>query len=129
MEHSVCLAKLLGVVLVVGPVVKEVRRKPFAEACARASESPAALLAIGGELFIAATALVLSHSVWVADWRLVVTLIGWLMLVVSLLQMFAPRSMVWPMRVLPNAGYRHVLDLAQVGVGLYLLYWGFLAYP
>ena len=34
MEHSIFLAKLLGVILVVGPVVKEVRRKPFAEACA-----------------------------------------------------------------------------------------------
>ena len=127
-EHSIFLAKLLGVILVVGPIVKEVRRKPFAEACARASESPTAVFVIGALLFIVSTAFVLTHSVWVADWRLVVTLIGWLMLVVSLLQIFVPQSMVWPMRVLPNAKYRFVLDLAQLLVGLYLLYWGFLAY-
>ena len=129
MEHSVFLAKLLGVILVVGPVVKEVRRKPFAEACARASESPTAIFVIGSVLFIVSTAFVLSHNVWVADWRLVVTLIGWLMLAVSLLQIFAPRLMVWPMSVLPNARYRYVVDLGQLLVGLYLLYWGFLAYP
>jgi hypothetical protein len=128
MEHSLFLAKLLGVVLVVGQVVKEVRRKEFAEACSKASASPATLLVLGGVLFTTSTALVLSHSVWVADWRLAVTLIGWSMLTVSLLQMFVPRSMTWPMRVLPNAWYRILVDVVQILLGLYLLYWGFLAY-
>jgi hypothetical protein len=128
-EHSIFLAKLLGVILVVGPVVKEVRRKPFAEAAVRASESPTAIFVIGSVLFIVSTAFVLSHNIWIADWRIVVTLIGWLMLAVSLLQIFVPRSMAWPMGVLPNASYRYVVDLGQLVVGLYLLYWGFLAYP
>ena len=39
-EHSAFLTKLLGVILVVGPIVKEVRRKQFGEACALASKSP-----------------------------------------------------------------------------------------
>ena len=36
--------------------------------------------------------------------------------------------MAWPMSVLPKARYRYVVDLGQLLVGLYLLYWGFLAY-
>jgi hypothetical protein len=127
-EHSIFLAKLLGVILVGGPIVKVARHKQFVEACERAYGSPTAVFVIGGLLFIVSTAFVLSHSVWVADWQIVVTLIGWLMLSISLLQLFMPCSMAWPMTVLPRARYRFVLDLGQVLVGLYLVYWGFLAY-
>ena len=127
MERSLFLAKLLGVILVIGPVVKTVRHKQFVEACDRANESPITVFVIGGVLFTLSTAFVLSHSVWVADWRLVVTLIGWLMLAISLLQLFLPQSMAWPMRVLPKAKYRFVLDVAQLLLGCYLAYHGFLA--
>ena len=125
MEHSLFLAKLMGIVLVVGPIVKTVRHKQFVIACARAYESPTAILVIGGLVFICSTALVLSHSVWTADWRMVVTVLGWLMLSVSLLQLFVPRSMAWPMRVLPAAKYRIALDVAQLLLGVYLVYHGF----
>jgi hypothetical protein len=104
------------------------RQGDAAQGVRRAADSPAALLVLGGVLFIVSAALVLSHQVWVADCWVVVTLIGWLMLAVSLLQMFAPRSMAWPMRVLPNARYRYVVDAAQVLLGLYLLYGGSLAF-
>lgn len=125
MEHSLFLAKLMGIVLVVGPIVKTVRHKQFVIACARAYESLTAILVIGGLVFICSTALVLSHSVWTADWRMVVTVLGWLMLSVSLLQLFVPRSMAWPMRVLPAAKYRIALDVAQLLLGVYLVYHGF----
>jgi hypothetical protein len=125
MEHSLFLAKLMGVVLIVGPIVKTVRHKQFVIACARAYESPTAIFVIGGLVFICSTALLLSHAVWVADWRIVVTLLGWLMLSVSLLQLFFPRSMAWPMRVLPEARYRIILDVSQALLGAYLLYHGF----
>lgn len=128
MEHSIFLARLLGVILVVGPIVKVVRHKQFVETCERAYASSVAVFVIGGLLFVLSTAFVLSHSVWATDWRIVVTLIGWLMLSVSLLQLFVPRSMAWPMTRLPRARYRFVLDLGQVLLGLYLLYWGFVAY-
>ncbi len=128
MEHSIFLARLLGVILVVGPIIKVVRHKQFAEACERAYASSVVVFVIGALLFVLSTAFVLSHSVWVADWRIVVTLIGWLMLSVSLLQLFVPRSMAWPMTRLPRARYRCMLDLGQVLLGLYLLYWGFVAY-
>jgi hypothetical protein len=98
-EHSLFLAKLMGIVLVVGPIVKTVRHKQFVIACAR--------------------------SVWAADWRVAITLLGWLMLSVSLLQLFFPRSMAWPMQVLPEAKYRIVLDVAQLLLGVYLVYHGF----
>ena len=125
MEHSLFLAKLLGVIFVVGPIIKTVRHKQFVEACTRAYESPTAVFVIGTLLFMVSTAFVLSHSVWVADWRLVVTLIGWLMLCISLLQVFLPQSMAWPMRDLPKAKYRIVLDVAQLVLGLFLVYEGF----
>lgn len=127
MEHSIFLAKLLGVILVVGPVVKMIRHKQFVEACARAYESPTAVFVIGGLLFVVSTSFVLSHSVWVADWRIVVTLIGWLMLSISLLQLFFPQTMRWPMRDLPIARYRIVLDIGQMLLGLFFVYHGFWA--
>ena len=114
----------MGVILLVGPVIKIVRHRPFVEACERAYRSPIAMLVIGSLLFMVSCAFVLSHSVWVGDWRLVITLIGWLMLAISLLQIFWPRSMYWPMLVLPQARYRIWLDLAQILIGLYLLYCG-----
>jgi hypothetical protein len=75
-QHSQFLAALLGIILVVGPVIKFVRHRLFVEACERAYRSPIAMLVIGSLLFIVSCAFVLSHSVWVADWRLIVILIA-----------------------------------------------------
>jgi hypothetical protein len=42
---------------------------------------------------IAGIALVLSHNVWVADWRVIITLIGWLTVIESAAWILAPKTL------------------------------------
>jgi hypothetical protein len=46
----------------------------------------------GAVLFVAGLAIVRSHNLWTRDWRVLVTLMGWLGMLAGLYRMFAPEA-------------------------------------
>ena len=78
MPTSIFLAKLIGPIFLavgIGLIVNAAVYKTLAEEFLRSH----ALIYLSGLLTMTAgMALVLSHNVWVADWRVVITLLGWL---------------------------------------------------
>jgi hypothetical protein len=76
----------------------------------------------------AGLAIVLTHNVWVASWRVLITLIGWLLLIRGAVRIVAPEivmgyaaKVIRNKQVIPAAG-------AVVGVlGLVLCYFGYVA--
>jgi uncharacterized membrane protein len=92
MPTSIFLAKLIGpIFLAVGAGLianAAVYRKLAEEALASY-----ALIYVSGILTMTAgMALVLSHNVWVADWRVLITLLGWLAIVGGALRIVMPQG-------------------------------------
>lgn len=73
-------------------------------------------------------ALVLTHNVWVADWRLIITLIGWVTLVRALISIFQPQWIVAAgTAILKQRGIFFGAAVLNLIVGLILSYFGYAA--
>ena len=78
MQTSLFLAKLLGPVLFVTGIGLLANRAGY-QAMAKEFLKSRALIYLAGLLaLIPGIALVLVHNVWAADWRVLITLFGWL---------------------------------------------------
>ena len=90
METSIFLAKVLGIVCTISAAAVLVRYKQTM------SLEKEVLANRGLAMFAAYTILVLgalmvaSHNVWVADWRVVITLLGWSLLLKGVGRIFMP---------------------------------------
>jgi uncharacterized protein YjeT (DUF2065 family) len=92
MTTSIFLAKLIGPLLVVmgagilvNPAVWRAMAREFIA-------SPALIYLAGVLAFVPGLAIVLTHNVWTADWRVVVTLLGWLALLGGVVRLLMPRQ-------------------------------------
>jgi hypothetical protein len=73
-------------------------------------------------------AIVLTHNVWMANWRVIITLIGWLMLIRGAVRiLFADRIMPYAKKLLGNKRLLPVSGGIMVLLGLVLCYFGYVA--
>ena len=92
MSTSIFLAKLLGPILLVAGIAMLVNRKQLDAIAQELLGSPLLLLLLGIIDFAIGLAIVLTHNVWVADWRVIITLLGWLLLVRGAVRMLVPEQ-------------------------------------
>ena len=80
MELSVFLAKVLGLYLVIVAPAALLNRKHFPRLIKEFSDSLAMVVLSGFVALVLGLLLVVSHNVWTADWRVIITLLGWVTL-------------------------------------------------
>ena len=78
MQTSIFLAKLIGPVLLAGAVGLFVNAAAHRAMAQEFLKSPALIYLSGILTMTAGVAIVLTHNVWAADWRGLITLFGWL---------------------------------------------------
>ena len=93
MHTSIYLARLLGPVLAVAGIGILIRPNAYlAMAGGMMNDAPlmylATILGLLGGL-----ALVLAHNLWVADWRVIITLLAWLTVIESAVWLLFPSEM------------------------------------
>jgi hypothetical protein len=94
MQRSIYLAKLIGPVSV-AMGVGMLLNAPIFRILAEQFLSSYALIFLAGLLTLTAgIALVLAHNVWVPDWRLIITLLGWLSVIGGTFRIVAPNLVV-----------------------------------
>jgi uncharacterized protein YjeT (DUF2065 family) len=94
MQASLFLAKLIGPVMLVVGLAVFANPRGFRE-MAEESLANRALLFLSGLLIMpAGLAIVLTHNIWVADWRVIITLFGWLNVIGGAMRLFGPRFAV-----------------------------------
>jgi len=81
MATSVFLARFLGPLLLAVGAGILINPKPFHTMAGEVVRSITLVYLFGLADFAAGLAIVLTHNVWVANWRVLITLIGWLMLI------------------------------------------------
>jgi hypothetical protein len=127
MPTSIYLARLIGPITAVigaGMLVNPRVYRALAEEFLRSH----ALIYLSGLLSITGgLAVVLSHNVWTADWRIIITVLGWLALLGGIVRIVAPQTaqafggaMFRRSAVLPVAGIIVVL------LGAILCFFGYL---
>jgi len=128
MQTSIFLARLLGPLLLLTGAGIVLNPKSFRTIAGEVVRSVTLVYLFGFMDLAAGLAIVLTHNVWLASWRVLITLIGWLLLIRGAVRIVAPEivmgyaaKVIRNKQVIPSAG-------AVVGVlGLVLCYFGYVA--
>ena len=126
MQTSIFLAKLLGPILLIAGIAMLVNRKELDALARELLRSSLLLFLLGLIDFSVGLAIVLNHNVWIADWRVLITLLGWLLIVRGAVRVLIP-DQVKPLgaKLLNNANAVTASLAGTVVVGLVLSYFGY----
>ncbi len=92
MANSVYLAKLIGPVVLAIAIGLFVNAKHYRSMAEEGLRSGALIYMSGVLALTAGLAVVLAHNVWAADWRILITLIGWLALIGGAVRIIHPQT-------------------------------------
>jgi len=126
MSTSIFLARLIGPVMALVGVSLIVNEAAFRKMAQEFLRSPALIFFSGMILLPAGLAVVLSHNVWVMDWPVIITVLGWVAVISGAVRVFAPQRVT---KVGKNFLARKDVTTAAAAfwlvVGAVLCYFGF----
>jgi hypothetical protein len=126
MPTSIFLAKLMGPILALGGLAMLINRKELEALAQEFLRSRALFFLLGLVDFAIGLAIVLTHNVWIADWRIIITLLGWFLLVRGAVRVLIP-DQIKPIgtKLLRNANVVTGSVAATFVLGLVLSYFGY----
>ena len=127
MQTSVFLAQLIGPLLLVTGVGMVANAEGY-RTMAHEFLASRALIYIAGLLaFVPGLAIVLVHNVWAFDWRVIITLLGWLSLLGGIFRLVLPRKVTAVgSAILARPRYLTGGGIAVVTLGTILTVFGYL---
>ena len=90
-------------------------------------DSDESLFAWGLTSFVIGLAMVLAHNVWVRNWQVIITILGWLALIKGAAHLFMPELFRKWTKKLENASFLQYALVIGVIFGLVITYFGFTA--
>ena len=94
MQTSLFLARLIGPVMLVIGLAVFANQRGFREMAEEFMASRALMFLSGLIIMPAGLAIVLTHNVWTPDWRVLITIFGWLNTIGGALRLFGPLFVV-----------------------------------
>ena len=126
MQTSIFLAKLMGPILALAGLAMLINRKGLDALAEEFLRSRALFFLLGLIDFAVGLAIVLTHNVWVADWRIIITLLGWLLLARGVVRTLAP-DQIKPLgtKLLKNQNVMASSVAVVLVLGLVLSFFGY----
>ena len=93
MQVSAFIARLMGPMLLINAVAILVNRRGFQDMIAGATRNPSVIYLTGLLTLLAGLLVVEFHNVWVLDWRVLVTIVGWLGILGGIARIVFPAGM------------------------------------
>lgn len=125
METSLFLAKLIGLYAVIMGLLWLVSGSSIRKNIEACMEQPLFLVLSGFLALIAGLAIAIGHNVWVADWRLAITLIGYLSLLKGVVLLGWPKSLMMVSRPFLHAKGAVIYIVIIIPLGAWLAWIGF----
>ncbi len=88
------------------------------------TENGATLLFTGIISFVIGTAIILTHNIWVYDWRVIITLLGWAILIKGIIRLFLPEFVINMSKKWANSQWIPSIFVALIILGCVLIYFG-----
>lgn len=81
MDNSILIARFLGPFIMLIGISLLFNIKAFRQIAEGFFKDPALVYVAGMMTFVMGLAIVLFHNIWTADWRVIITLFGWITLI------------------------------------------------
>lgn len=128
METSIFLAKVIGLFGAISTLAILARYKTHLEMEEDAAKNSVITYLSGFFILVIGILLTVSHQVWTRDWRVVITIIGWLILIKGILRIFFPKTVKKLIEKKRDDRRFLLAEAVVLLVGLYLMYQGFIAH-
>jgi hypothetical protein len=126
MQTSIFLARLIGPVMTLVGISLLLNETAFRKMAMEFLRSPALIFFSGMILMPAGLAVVLSHNVWVLNWPVIITLLGWIAVISGALRVFAPdRALKIGKKAIASKEITTVSAAFWLVIGAVLCYFGF----
>lgn len=126
MNTSIFLAKLIGPFFLIVGASLLINQAQFRAMVDEFMRSPALVFLTGLMILPIGLAIVLSHNVWTADWRVLITILGWLSIVSGTLRLAAPtRALDMGRKLYAKPNVLYVSAAIWLVVGAVLTFFGY----
>ena len=127
MSTSIFLARLIGPVMLVIGLSVFANQRGFRDLAEEFMASRALMFLSGLIVMPAGLAIVLTHNLWAADWRVLITIFGWLNVVGGAIRLAEPPFLVKTGRaMLKQPWFTTVAAAIWVVLGLLFCFFGYL---
>ena len=125
MKTSKFLAKLIGLYGVIVSLIMVLNGKALLAQINSAMDDPGFLALSGVVTIVMGLAIVIGHSVWVANWRVAITLIGYVSLIKGIILLRWPKSLMKTSRFFLESKGAWLYFVIAVPLGAWLAWAGF----
>ena len=127
MTTSIFLARLIGPVALALGLALVLQGSGFRAFASEFMASPALIFLSGIITLPAGLAIVLTHNVWTPDWRVVITIIGWLAIVTGAIRMIFPQQAAAKARVvIAHPALPKIGAALWLAIGVLLCFFGYI---
>ena len=127
MTTSIFLARLMGPFALALGLALVVQGSGFRVFASEFMASPALIFLSGVITLPAGLAIVLTHNVWTPDWRVVITIVGWLAVVTGAIRMIFPQQAAAKARgVIANPLVPKIGAAIWLAIGALLSFYGYI---
>ncbi|MDD5496415.1 MAG: hypothetical protein PHP46_04875 [Candidatus Omnitrophica bacterium] len=128
MEAAVFIARIFGVFYLVVAAGMALNRKFYQKVMEDYPHNPALILFSGIFALVTGVVIVLVHNVWVANWTVVITIIGWMAILKGTWLVIFPSTVSKFMKIYKkNSNLLLVHSAIAFILGLFLTYLGYFA--
>ncbi|MFZ1676755.1 MAG: hypothetical protein WAT91_05750 [Saprospiraceae bacterium] len=128
METSLYLAKIMGLFGALTTFTIILRYKLYLSMEDIVSKNPATMYLSGFMFLLLGILVVVSHSVWTLDWRLTITIIGWLLMAKGLMRILIP-DFITAMLIKKQTEKRFIVgEITLFVISIFLIYQGFITH-
>ncbi len=126
--ESLIIGRIIGVFLIVCALLAIFKTKEWIKIVDQISKKPEYFNFIALFELLAGLIIVSFHSVWVFNWTIIITIIGWLMVFESILYVFVPYRLISEsIRLINNPKWYKACGMLSLLLGLFLCFMTFLA--
>lgn len=122
---SVFLAQVIGCYLFLVSLAMLVHQARFKKTMHDFLGNHSLVTLTGTMALVVGLLIVVSHNVWVGQWPVVITIVGWITLLQALMRIFFPEAYIKMMKdMMAKTGYL-LMSWVWLLVGIYLIWAGF----
>jgi uncharacterized protein YjeT (DUF2065 family) len=125
MDKSIFLAKVFGLYLLLIGLALFLRPRDFVQMMKDVFNNSSAIMLGGIFGIIVGILLLVSHNLWVADWRILITLLAWIAFSKGAVSLFLPNSRRAIESKFENPNRLRVVGVIDILLGAFLAYQGF----
>jgi hypothetical protein len=125
MQISIFLAKIFSIYFLVISLPMILNPESFCHR-AKAYMNNEAVMFLGGIFtLLLGILLILVHSIWVHDWRLMISVLAWLTFIKGIIHVLCPNTVIRMMQQMNNLMTYRIVGIACFMLAIYLGYHGF----